>query len=188
MKSTAAVFAVVATFTLISAMSAPSAYAKKLDLASIQGKYEFLAEPNCSLACPEGITVVYDEANATLDSEAFHFSNIGRRASADTATTNNEDPNHSLYGMQWVETRVTSNSLIQTDGLLTTTSNTSTLPMDPGPFEAPTPGSAEGMHLVDSSNSYTIQLKYDAKRKILRKTVQIDGQDAEESCAYQAAQ
>jgi hypothetical protein len=79
MKSfTRLAFAVVISVSFSASSAHAWPWSKKLDLASIQGQYNVVIEPDMPLNCPETITVVYDAANATLDSEAFHFSNIGR--------------------------------------------------------------------------------------------------------------
>jgi hypothetical protein len=67
---------VLVAVTSVSAESAHAWWWTKLDLNSIQGTYNVVIKPDMSLACPDSITVVYNAANATLDSEAFHFSNM----------------------------------------------------------------------------------------------------------------
>ena len=78
MKSLSSLF----VLGMVVGLSAQNAHAwgKKLDLNAIQGKYDIVIKPMMPLGCPETITVVYDEKNATLDSEAFHFSNIDGKA------------------------------------------------------------------------------------------------------------
>lgn len=171
-----------ATFGAQSAHAWP--WSKKLDLNSIQGKYESVIKQGMPLNCPDTITVVYDAANATLDSEAFHFSNIGRGAQMGATDF---DPDHAAYSQQSVETSVDSNSVTETRSNETTSSDTSDFPLDPGPLDAQSPGSAGSMHLSVSSDAVTTTVKYNSHDHTLTRTVEMGGEDIGQDCTFSLA-
>jgi hypothetical protein len=181
MKSlTGLAFALVISATL----SAPSAHAwpwSKLDLASIQGQYNLVIEPDMPLDCPETITVVYSAVNATLDSEAFHFSNIGRGAQPGSTSV---DPNHAAYTQQSVDTTVNSNSITEIQSSSMTSSDTSQFPLDPMPMDNQDPGSPGSMGLSISNDNIVTTVKYNSGDHTLTKTVEIGGEDAGEDCTF----
>jgi hypothetical protein len=184
MKSfTGLAFALIVSATF----SAPSAHAwpwSKLDLASIQGNYNLVIEPDMPLDCPETITVVYNAANATLDSEAFHFSNIGRGVQPGATSF---DPQHAAYTQQSVDTTVNSNSITETQSSVMTSSDTSQAPLDPMPLDNPATGSPGSMGLSISDDNIVTTVKYNSDHHTLTKTVEIAGEDAGEDCTFSLA-
>jgi hypothetical protein len=154
----------------------------KLDLNSIQGTYNVVPSVGMYLGCPDTITVVYDQANATLDSEAFHFSNIGQGSQS---AGQSFDPNQAAYTEQAVNTTVNSNSVTETDTSQTTSSDTSQFPMNPEPLD---PQGIPGMPpLAETSHSTSTAVKYDSGSQTLTKTILVDGQDIGQDCLFTKA-
>jgi hypothetical protein len=160
-----------------------SAFAGKLDLASLQGQYEYVPTSDTSIACPVSITVSYDAANATFDSEIFHFANIGKGAPKPTAI--DTDADNASYSDTFAITKLKSHSILEQKIDQTTTSDLSDFSMAAGPMDAINPGSPESMHLSDTQSVTTTEVKYDAKTRILKKTVDVDGMNTGDNCAYQ---
>lgn len=164
---------------LLSGANHAYAMGRKLDLNQVQGRYNYVATPDTALDCPESITVAYDANFDRLDSEIFHFTGIGRKVDRGGIDT---DPDHAAYSDQWTETKLTSNSVVEKDVDETTTSDTSSLPILPsGPLDQ----SQQNTQLIDTSSVKTTRVTFDAKKKTLKKTVDIDGQSLNESCTYQ---
>jgi hypothetical protein len=168
--------------TLVS-LHSPSAFAGKLDLASVQGKYAYVATPDTSIACPESITVTYDAANGTFDSEIFHFANIGKGAPAPGAIETDADS--ASYSDTFAITKLKSHSILSQTIDQTTTSDLSEFSMATGPMDAINPGSPESMNLSDTQSVTTTEVKCDAKTRTLKKTVDVDGMNTGDNCAYQ---
>lgn len=169
---------------MVVGLSAQNAHAKKLDLNSIQGKYDIVIKPMMSLGCPDTITVVYDAKNATLDSEAFHFSNIDGKAQDGGIDF---DKDHASYVSRETSTRVHKDSISEDQLDNTTTSDTSNLIFADGPMDAVNPGSPESMHLEDTSNDMRTEVKFDSKKNTLTKTVNIGSMNLGEDCTFQKA-
>jgi hypothetical protein len=178
MKALSSLFAL----GMVVGLSAQNAHAKKLDLNSIQGKYDIVIKPMMSLGCPDTITVVYDAKNATLDSEAFHFSNIGGKAQDGGIDF---DKDHASYQSSGTETRVHKDSITQDNYTNTTTSDTSNRIFADGPLDNAGPGSPESMHLEDTSDDVQIEVKFDKKKNTLTKTVYAGSMNLGEDCTFQ---
>jgi hypothetical protein len=162
---------------VVMGVGAEKAHAGKLNLSAIQGQYESIVTPHMSIACPETITVVYDAANATLDSEAFHFANIGRKAQDEGQDF---DPDHASYSDAWTKTKLTSNSIVEDQDVNNVTSDTSGVPIFPEPLD-PTIGAGG---VISSAGITETVLKYDSRKKTLAYFVTVDGYDADEGCSY----
>ena len=170
---------------MVVGLSAQNAHAKKLDLNSIQGKYDVVIKPMMYLGCPDTITVVYDAKNATLDSEAFHFSNIDGKSQSQGEDF---DKDHASYQDREVTTRLHKNSITEDQTSTTTTSDTSNVPMFPDPMDAPSPGSPESMGLEVSNDDMRTEVKFDKKKNTLTKTVNIGSMNLGEDCTFVKSQ
>jgi hypothetical protein len=170
---------------MVVGLSAQNAHAKKLDLNSIQGKYDVVIKPMMSLGCPDTITVVYDAKNATLDSEAFHFSNIDGKTQDGGIDF---DKDHASYESRETSTSVHKDSITEDKLSNTTTSDTSNLILADGPMDNAGPGSAESMGLEDTSDEMRTEVKFDSKKNTLTKTVNIGSMNLGEDCTFVRSQ
>ena len=136
------------SLTLINVIphSASAFFGKKLDLAGLQGKYDYVATSDTSIACPETITVTYDANRHRLDSEIFHFANIDQGNQSPDGDGIQTIPDHSAYSEAWVNTKSTSNSVVEKRYQHDATADTSNVPMFPVPLD---PSASSG--IVDSN-------------------------------------
>lgn len=133
-------FSLATMIFVLAVLTTAQAFAKKLNLESLQGKYEYVTSKSqqqpIDLSCPATINIVFNSSEASLVAYDldyketpiyFSFSHIGLgKTPLNGGLTT--DAQHAAYSDQWIETRVTSDSLVETKADHYVTTNTINLP------------------------------------------------------------
>jgi hypothetical protein len=163
---------------------ADHASARTLDLNNLPGHYEYVPTADTSIACPVSLDVTYDPATQSLDSEIFHFSNIGGKA-ADLDGGIQQNREHASYSERYTVTKINKNSVRTEVVYEDTTTSMANFVYHNGPMDAIEPGSMASYHMQAFRSVRTTRVTYDVKTGFLKKTSDIDGQTTGDNCAYQ---